>query len=126
MIQNQPKGFKKIAKRHKTTQSFKIGKIWNFLLAFIFQTSSPIAFWAFLAKIYSLYNLNETFHVPYFEGTDFKFEIGFQKFCGEIPKFAHFDPKNINFLILTKFCLNPISNVLISNLTFVFENFGIS
>ena len=49
--QNQPKRPKKIAKQPETTQSFKIGEIWNFLLAFIFKTSSPNAqIWAFWAK----------------------------------------------------------------------------
>ena len=41
-----------------------------------------------------------------------------------MPIFGHFGSKKINFLILlVKFCINPISNVLISNLTLVFENF---
>ena len=40
-----------------------------------------------------------------------------------MPKFEHFGQKSINFLILTKFCLNPILTMLISNLIFVFENF---
>ena len=39
-----------------------------------------------------------------------------------MPKFGHFGPKSINFLILTKFCLYPILKVLISNLTLLFEN----
>ena len=39
-----------------------------------------------------------------------------------MPKFEHFGPKSINFPILTKFCLNPILTMLISNLIFVFEN----
>ena len=37
--------------------------------------------------------------------------------------FGHFRSKSINFTILAKFCMYLISNVLISNLTFVFENF---
>ena len=61
-----------------------------------------------------------------FEGADFKLDIGFQKVWTQMPKFGFFGPKSINFLILTKFCMYPISKVLISNLTFVFENFGIS
>ena len=40
-----------------------------------------------------------------------------------MSKFGHFGPKSINFLILTKFCLYPVLKVLISNQTFVFENF---
>ena len=39
-----------------------------------------------------------------------------------MPKLGHFGQKSINFLILTKFCMYPILKVLISNLTFVFEN----
>ena len=68
-------------------------------------------------------------HVPYFECTDFKVLICFWKFLVQRPKFGHFEPKNINFLVLTKFCMYPISNtklylypmskVLISNLTFI-------
>ena len=38
-------------------------------------------------------------------------------------KFGYFESISINFLIITKFCLYPISKVLISNLTFAFENF---
>ena len=49
--QNQPKRPKKIAKQPETTQSFKIGEIWNFLLVFVFKTLSPNAqIWAFWAK----------------------------------------------------------------------------
>ena len=33
----------KIAKRPETIQNFEIGEIWNFLLAFAFQISSPNA-----------------------------------------------------------------------------------
>ena len=40
----------------------------------------------------------------------------------QIPIFGYFGPKSINFVILSKFCLYPISKVLISNLTFLFEN----
>ena len=35
--------------------------------------------------------------------------------------FSNFGAKRINFLILTKFCMYPILNVLISNLLFGFE-----
>ena len=39
---------KKIAKRPETTQNFKTGEIWNFLLAFVFQISSKNAqIWPF-------------------------------------------------------------------------------
>ena len=37
-----------------------------------------------------------------------------------MSKFRYFGPKSINFLILIKFRGNPISKVLISNLTFSF------
>ena len=40
-----------------------------------------------------------------------------------MSNFEHFEPKRINFLVLTKFRLYPISKVMISNLTFVFQNF---
>ena len=77
MIQNDPK---KIPKRPETTQNFKIGEIWNFVLAFVFQILSPNAqIWAFW-------------------------------------------PKSIKLLILTKFPMYLISEVLISNLLFVFKN----
>ena len=87
-------------KRPETTQCYKNGEIWNFLLASIFQTSSPNAqIWVFSAK----QSFNKILPVPYFE-------------------FGHFVSKSINFLILAKFRMYPTSNVLISNLTFVFEN----
>ena len=48
--QNEPKRAeisrndpRKIAKQPKTTKNFKIEEIWNFLLAFVFQISSPNA-----------------------------------------------------------------------------------
>ena len=44
--------------------------------------------------------------VPHFEGGCFKFDIGFQKLWAQIPKFQHFWPKSINFLILTKISLS--------------------
>ena len=48
----------------------------------------------------------------------FVFQISTQK-----PKFGHFGPKSINFLILTKFRMYSILDMLISNLSFVFENY---
>ena len=60
---------------------------------------------------------------PYYEGADFKSDIRFQNFWAQTPKFKHFGPKGVNFLILTNFCLYSVSKVLISNKTFVFENF---
>ena len=45
--QNDPP--KQIVKRSETTQNLKIGEIWDFLLAFVFQILSPnvqiLAFW---------------------------------------------------------------------------------
>ena len=40
-----------------------------------------------------------------------------------MPKFGHFRPKSISSLILAKFHMYSISNVLISDLTLVFESF---
>ena len=40
-----------------------------------------------------------------------------------MPKFGYFGPKGINFLILIKFGMYPILNVLISSLTLIFKNF---
>ena len=62
-------------------------------------------------------------YVSYSESADFKFAICFWKFRAQIPKFRHFGPESMNFLILAKLCISPISKVLISNLTLVFENF---
>ena len=46
---NHSKWLKKIAKRLETTQNLKIEEIWNLILAFVFQISSPnaqiSAFW---------------------------------------------------------------------------------
>ena len=109
----------------KTTRNIKIGEICNFLVALLFQTSSPNdQIWVFFGQeISTVQSFNEILHVPYFKWTDFKSEIGFQKVWVQIPKFWHFGSKIINFLILTKFCMYPIPKMLISNLTLVFENF---
>ena len=40
-----------------------------------------------------------------------------------MPKLAFFGPKSSDFLILKIFFMSPISKVLISNLTVVFEDF---
>ena len=40
-----------------------------------------------------------------------------------MPNFRRFVTESINFLILTKFRMYPLSKVTISNLTFVFQNF---
>ena len=78
---NQPKRPKKFAKRPETTQHFKIEELWNFLLVFTFEISTPNAqIWAFWAIKSELSNRNEIVHVSYFEDTDFKFDIGFENF----------------------------------------------
>ena len=76
-------------------------------------------------KTYLLCNLHKISHVSYFECTDFKFFICFGKFRAQIHQFGHFGTNSIKFLILKKFCLYPGSEVLISNLTIVFEDFEI-
>ena len=40
-----------------------------------------------------------------------------------MPKFWHFELKSINLLILKEFCIYPMWNVLISNLTLIFEKY---
>ena len=40
-----------------------------------------------------------------------------------MPKFGLFGPRSINFLIIKKVHMCPISKVLISNLTILFSNF---
>ena len=50
---------------------------------------------------------------PYYEGADFKSDIRFQKFWAKTSKFRLFGTKDFNFLILMKFCLYPVSKVLI-------------
>ena len=40
-----------------------------------------------------------------------------------MPSLGCFGPKSMNFLILMKFCMYPISKVLILNPSFAFENF---
>ena len=71
----------------------------------------------------TLQSFNEILSVPYFEGADFNSQIGFWKFRFQMSKFGHSGSKSINFLILMKFCMYPISKVLTSNPTFVFKNF---
>ena len=88
-----------------------------------FRAQIPKKYPAFWAKKYSLSNLNKISPVSYFKCPDFRSNFGFWKLWAQIPKYGHFGPKSINCLILTKFHMYPISNVLISNLTLVFENF---
>ena len=47
----------------------------------------------------------------------------FYKLKVQMPKFGYFGSISINYLIKTKFCPYPISKVLISSLTLIFENF---
>ena len=60
-------------------------------------------------KVLTFYNLNKMSHVPYFWMSWFQI--------------WHFRPKSINFLILAKFRMYPISMVVNSNLTLIFERF---
>ena len=73
---------KKVAKQPEITRNLKIGEIRIFLLAFIFQTSSPNAeILGILGKEVPIFQpFNEILPVPYFENADFKSGIGFQKF----------------------------------------------
>ena len=59
----------------------------------------------------------------YYKGAYFKSDIPFRKSCARKPTFRHFQPKGINFLIITILYLYPVSKVLISNQRFVFESF---
>ena len=134
MSQNQPKPAKttrnqkkrppKIVKQPETSQIFKIGEIWNFLLAFVFQTSSPNPqIWVFGPRSINF----SIFHVACTLFRRLRFQIWhcFLKLRAQISKYWHFGSKCINFLNLTKFCLYPITKVLIFgfDLTLVFENF---
>ena len=60
------------------------------------------------------------------EGVGFKSDICFPNFWAQIPKFGHFAPKRITFLVLTKFLMYLISKMLPSNLIFFFENFELN
>ena len=100
------------------TQTFKIGEIWNFLLAFVFQISSSNAqIWVFWGKTYKVFH----FLVQYLWQYLCWFQIWqwFSKTWAQMPKFWHFPPKSINFLIITTFRMYSISNVLVSNLAFL-------
>ena len=67
-----------VVKQPEMTQNFKIGEVWNLLLAFVFQICSPSAhIWAFRAKKYRLSNLNQTLYVSNLVGVDFKSDICF-------------------------------------------------
>ena len=64
--------------------------------------------------------------MSYSEGVGFKSDICFPNFWAQIPKFGHFAPKRITFLVLTKFLMYLISKMLPSNLIFFFENFELN
>ena len=100
------------------------GRCWFEIWHCFLKSSSPnpqiCAFWV---KNNQLSNLSKILLVAYFECANFKSDIGFEKFWAQIPKYGLFEPKSINFLILTKFCLYPISKVQISRLTFAFCGF---
>ena len=95
-------------------------------LTLFFENFEPkCPFMGILFKKYKLSNLNEILPVIYFEGADFKSNIGFQKPWAQMPKIEHLSQgTNLNSLlnspILAKFSLYATSNVLISNLTFAF------
>ena len=114
----------KLLKRPKTTPNFKIGEIQSFLLAFVFQTLCPNAqFWVFGVKTYQRSNLLTKFSLSFILKVlilNLKISL---KIRAHMSTFGHFRSKSINFIILAKFCTYLIPNVLISNLTFVFENF---
>ena len=121
---NEQKRPKEIMKQPKTTQNFKIGKIWSFLLVFAFQISSPNAqIWPFCSK--SINSLILTKFRMYPSSKSSELTLVFENFESESQNLDILDQKEkrSNFLILTKFCLYPISKVLISSLTFIFENF---
>ena len=109
-------------KKCETTQNFKIGEIWNFLLAFVLQTLSPNAqIWIFSINKYQLSNRSTIFCLYFISKVLISnLALFFENFE---PKFGHFGSKGITFLILAKFLMNAISIVPISNLTLVFENF---
>ena len=92
-------------------------------LILVFENFEPkCPNWDIWAKKYQLSNLNKILLAPYFEGSDFKSGIGFQKVLAQLSRSRHFRPKRTNFLILTKFCINSFSKVLIWNLTLVMKN----
>ena len=119
-------------KRPKTSQNdpkfylYSISKKLISNLTLFFENFEPKRpFMGILFKKYKLSNLNEILPVIYFEGADFKSNIGFQKPWAQMPKIEHLSQgTNLNSLlnspILAKFSLYATSNVLISNLTFAF------
>ena len=98
-------------------KNFKIGEIWNFLLAFVFHTLSPnVQIWVSWGKMCQISDLLTTFCCTLctvLSNLTLLFKI-------QMSKFWHFGSKSINLLILAKFWLYPILKVLISNLRFAF------
>ena len=79
----------KNSKQPKTTQNFKSGEIWNFLLAFVFQISSPNGqIWVFWIKKYQLSNLLTIFFLyPILKMLISNLTIFFKKFEPKCPNF---------------------------------------
>ena len=89
---NEQKRPKEIMKQPKTTQNFKIGRIWSFLLAFAFQISSPNAqIWPFCSK--SINSLILTKFRMYPSSKSSELTLLFQNFESESQKSGHFRPK---------------------------------
>ena len=89
-------------------------RCWSQIWHLFSKILSPNAqFWAFWVKKYWLSNLNELYLWHDSQGADFKSDIRFQKVWAGTSKLGLFRPKDINFLILTKFCLCLVSKVLI-------------
>ena len=83
---NEQKRPKEIMKQPKTTQNFKIGKIWSFLLAFAFQISSPNAqIWPFCSK--SINSLILTKFLMYPSSKSSELTLVFENFESESQKF---------------------------------------
>ena len=62
-----PETTSKNCERTRTTQNFKFGEIWNFLVAFVFQISGPNAqIWVFCVKKNQFSNLFAKFYLDSF------------------------------------------------------------
>ena len=106
------------------SQNFKIGKIWNFLRAFGYQTSSPNAqMWVFGQRSINFLICKWNFARTLFWRSWFQIWHSFLKILSPSAQFTAFCLKNYQFLILTIICWYIISKVLISNRKFVFEYF---
>ena len=82
----------------------------NFNSCLLRDVLVPLHFWKFWAQI------------PKFGNFGPKSIILFN-LSKTLPEFRIFEPKTINFVILTKICLGPILKVLISYPIFVFKHF---